>query len=128
MVICRVRTQGSNRRHRCGIGQKPFEGQVSKWKISINSLVRELGISWEKRKSNVYIVVSSESRSPKSGDLSLWRVFGIRVSLIIGCLSIWERHVIRPWYVMRKAFPYTSTHGDHGSHAGTVGLPNPSIL
>ena len=37
-----------------------------------------------------YIVVSGKSRSLRSGDLSLWRVFGIRVFVILGCLSICE--------------------------------------
>ena len=36
-------------------------------------------------------MVSGKSRSLRSGDLSLWRVFGIRVSMILGCLSICER-------------------------------------
>jgi len=39
MGTCRIRTQGWNRRYWCGIGQKPFEDQVSEWKISENSMV-----------------------------------------------------------------------------------------
>ena len=52
--------------------------------------VRDLLRTWKKRRSGTYIVVSGRSRSLKSGDLSLWRVFGIRVFVILGCLSICE--------------------------------------
>ena len=39
-----TRTNGPNRRHWCSIGQEPFESQVSEYKISKKSIVKELGI------------------------------------------------------------------------------------
>ena len=44
MGTCGTRTNGPNRRHWCGTCQKPFEGQVSEWEISKNSIMRELEI------------------------------------------------------------------------------------
>ena len=53
--------------------------------------MRELGIFLRilgKRGFGAYIVVSSEPRSLKSGDFSLRGKSVIRVSEILGCLSI----------------------------------------
>ena len=55
---------------------------------------RDLLRTCEKRWSGAYVVVSSESRSFKSRDLSLQRVLGVRVFVIPRCLSPYkERHV-----------------------------------
>jgi len=51
---------------------------------------RDFLCTWGKRRFDAHIVVSGKSRSFRSGDLSLRRVFGIRVSVILGCLSICE--------------------------------------
>ena len=90
---------------------------------------REFLCTWGNRRPGTYIVVSSEPRSLRSRDLSLWRVIGIRVSVILGCLSIWERHVsvMRSWYVMCKIFPYTSIRGDYAWPRRTRGLLRPVV-
>ena len=44
ICTCGIRTNGPNRRHRCGTGQEPSKGQVSEREISKNSIVRELRI------------------------------------------------------------------------------------
>ena len=46
-----------NRRDRCGTREKPSECQVSKWEISINSLVRELGIFCVPEKSGGLVLI-----------------------------------------------------------------------
>ena len=65
-------------------------------------------------KSSAYIVVSSESRSLKKGDFSLYGRSSIRVFEILGCLSIRGRYgwAVGFLCVKRKMFPYMSIRED----------------
>ena len=80
--------------------------------------------TWEKRRSVAYIVVSSELRYLKSGDFFLWGRFGIRVSEILGCLSIRERYglAVGLLCVIRKMFPYISIREDQARPCRTCRL------
>ena len=89
--------------------------------------MRELGIFLRilgKRGFGAYIVVSSEPRSLKSGDFSLRGKSIIRVSEILGCLSIWGRYgwVLRFLCVMHKMFPYMRIREDQARPRRTLKL------
>ena len=57
-------------------------------------------------------MASSEPRSLKSGNFSLWGRSVIRVFEILECLSIWGRYgwVLEFFWVMHKMFPCMSIH------------------
>ena len=52
-----IRTNGPNKKHRCGTSQGPSEGQVSEWEISKKFIVRELGIFCIPEKSGGLVLI-----------------------------------------------------------------------
>ena len=80
--------------------------------------------TWKKKGSGAYIVASSELRSLKNRDFSLWGGSGIKVSEILGCLLIWGRYgwVLGFLCVMHMMFQCMSIHDDQARSCRTCRL------
>ena len=103
--------------------------------LSIETIQSHIGGVREGRCLNTTAYLGKEGlvltypRSLKSGEFYLWGGFGAKVSMIVGCLSIWGRYelVVDSPRVICKMFPYTSICEDQAKPSRNRHLSFPSV-